>query len=1008
MGAIIGNGFESYVTKQISIRQDALSSTGRNEKNLRALQTNTTFIRLASSVNIYTGDPTMPGKSVLETMNGSGLFTNLSELRGDALAKNFVLFGGVTDSKGGTNNLYSGASGGTFGGAYGFSGGANERGPVPMPGITSCELSYKNDGALANASIKIKAFNKSQFQAIDVLYQRPGYTCLLEFGNSTYLDGTGEVVNRTTFATQPFQYLYKEKIEFFKLCEVIQNEKAKWHGNYEAMFGKITKFNWTFNSDGSYDITVTLVGMGDVINSLKINNAPSPKLKKQMEGIADQDEDDIEEANEDGFIVVADAITSVLNFELYRLYMQAQGDAPGGVRRFFGADGTGPTDLIVNNFSKPKFGRDGMVNGCEKPAQLIVKKGQFVATGIDNTISSDYEPQMWLSFGGLLAIIQSTCNIVDGEGSPLIYFNFDWDNLESDTNFMATFPGNFSGDPNVALIPYNAVSGDITKKVTLPETDLNTFLKTGAKFQTSNSTKGRIANVYLDINWIASQLKSNKNSDDEVLLLGFLKSILDGMNTSLGGLNDFRVVHNKDTGLIDILSEVPLDNKEERAPATINTFGVTSTQGSFVREMDLNSELSDKFATMITIGAQSDGNKSSGNATAFSIYNKGLIDRLTPVKNTSEEEEDDVDATGATTVKGDKYTELFDEEVLECFESIYGDKDFNAQDIGALKTVNSTFCSMATGALTNKKKYPAPFFLPFNLSLTLSGLSGMKIYEAFKIDGKALPPTYNPGAIQLIIKSLSHSVDGSGWTTKVETLSKPIFGDLDTNLSEGSYGSYTPSPGGGSGAGGGTQGNAGAPTEETPIPAGLTGNELKRREAMKKSYDATFNTFGEVKSMCGQYSYNFALNYVSYLRGDKAIPKSRSGGRPKAAGGNANQNKRFWENLVALGYVQTKVGTNISKSSLKGILKNTDWKYGDCVVYYANNGDKASNHVKYGHAQVWVGDIQPIGTRIPTIGGKRKAVGWTTSTKPNYGTSFVYNSKNSTKWDMYVFRAPNS
>ena len=168
-------------------------------------------------------------------------------------------------------------------------------------------------------------------------------------------------------------------------------KKQKWDGNYEAMFGKITKFNWTFNTDGSYDIKVTLVGMGDVINSLKINNAPSPALKLLMQSKADLDDDDIEEAAEDGFIVVADAITSVLNFEMYRLYMEAQGEAPGGFRRFFGADGTGPTDMGVNNFCKPKF-ENGFLVSAEKPTTLIVPKGQFVATGIDNTISSDYEP----------------------------------------------------------------------------------------------------------------------------------------------------------------------------------------------------------------------------------------------------------------------------------------------------------------------------------------------------------------------------------------------------------------------------------------------------------------------------------------------------------------------------------------------------------------------------------------------------------------------------------------
>ena len=1002
MGAIIGNGFDSYVKKQIEVRQKALSISGRNDTNLQAYNAGTPFIRLASSVNIYADDPTYPGKSVLETMNGSGLFTNLSELRGDSLAKNFVLFGGATNSSG------SLASGAGASGVYGFSLGANERGPVPMPGITSCELQYKNDGALANATVNIKAYNKSQFQAIDVLYQRPGYTCLLEFGNTVYLDNDGKIVNRKSFSTKPFQTLFKEKLEMFKLCEVIDSEKQKWDGNYEAMFGKITKFNWTFNTDGSYDIKVTLVGMGDVINSLKINNAPSPALKLLMQSKADLDDDDIEEAAEDGFIVVADAITSVLNFEMYRLYMEAQGEAPGGFRRFFGADGTGPTDMGVNNFCKPKF-ENGFLVSAEKPTTLIVPKGQFVATGIDNTISSDYEPQMWVTFGALLGIIQSTCNITDGEGVPLIYFNFDWDNLDADTNYMATFPGNFSGDPNICVIPYQAVSKDVSTKLLLPTTDMNEKLKEGAKFQTSDPTKGRLACVYCDINWVAATLKATKNEDDEVVLIDFLKAILNGINTSLGGINEFRVIHNRDTGLIDIVSEVPMKNSQDRSPATINTFGITKTQGSFVREMDLNSELSDKFSTMITIGAQADGNKDMENATAFSIYNKGLIDRLTPIKKTPDDPPQ-LEAINAIIKQlGDKYTELFDEEVMECFETIYGDKDFNSADIEALKTVNSTFCSMATGALTNKKKYPAPFFLPFNLSLTLSGLAGMKIYEAFKIDGKALPPTYNPGAIELIIKSLSHSVDAGGWTTKIETLSKPIFGDLDTNLSAGSYGSYTPNTSGGGGSGSGTAGgNAGAPTEETPVPAGLSGNEANRREAMKKSYDSTFNTFGEIAGMCGQYTYNLALNYVSWLRNDKAIPKSRSGGRPLAAGGNANMDKRFWQNLVKLGYTQTKVGTNINKTQLKSKLKNTNWQYGDAVVYYANDGDRSASHVKYGHAQIWVGDIHPIGSKISTLKGKQmRATGWTTSTKPNYGTAFVYNSRNSNKWDLYVFRAPN-
>ncbi len=1001
MGSIIGEGFSKYVTNQISQRQKAMSIEGRNVNNLQAKTTGTSFIRLASGVNIYSGDPSLPGASTLDGMINSGLFANITDgIQGDALAKNFVLFGGVINEKGGSKNLYSGISGGEFGGAYGFQGGGNERGYVPMPGITGCQFKYKNDGALATATVDIKAWNRSQFQAIDVLFQRPGYTCLLEFGNTVYLGNDGKTVYRKSFSTKPFSNLWKEKQSMFKLATYIEDEKESWEGNYEAMYAKITKFNWTFNSDGSYDIKVNLVGMGDVIASLKINAAPTPKLKKAAKDLGIE-KDDTEDAASEGFTVVADAISSVLNFELFKIFQRIQEDSPGGFRRFFGADGTGTGDLQVDNFSTPTFASNGFTNGFNKPKTLNISKGIFKVTGVDNTISSDYEPQVYITFGSLLAIIQSTCNLVAADDSPLIAFNFDFEDLANDTNYMKTFPGNFSGDPTKCIVAYQPISPDITD-FKLAETDINDKLLEGPKFAVSgDNAKGRIANVYLDINWIAETLSQNKDEDDDIYMLQFIKSILTGMNNAMGGLNEFRIISNKDTGLIEIVSETPQENAKERALTTINTYGVTKSEGSFMRSMDLNSELSDKFATMVTIGAQADGNTSAGNATAFSIYNKGLIDRLTPVRKSSTGTNESaaqtaVDAAAAAVVETeDEFKELFDEDVVECFESIYDNKEFTQENISALNNINQTFCSLATGKLTQKKKYPAPFFLPFNLKLTMDGLGGMKIYEAFKVDGKALPPTYKPSSIELVIKSLSHTISGNDWTTEIETLSKPIFGDVG-QASSGTYtqGSTSPNPSSGGGGGSGTgAGDASAPTSTSEPPASLDPLGVTRFNAMQKSYNAVFSKFGEISGMCGQYSYNMAVNYCAILRSDNDIPKKRTNPvRPLAAGGNANQNEKFWKNLVKLGYSQTKVGTNISKAKLNDLLKNTVWGYGDVAIYYANDG--SGTHVQYGHAQVYVGTIN--------------SVGWSTSTKKNYGVANVYNRRPSNKWDFYILRAPSS
>ena len=46
-----------------------------------------------------------------------------------------------------------------FNGAYGW-GGIDERGYVPMPGITDVSVQYQNNGALSKATINIKCFSK--------------------------------------------------------------------------------------------------------------------------------------------------------------------------------------------------------------------------------------------------------------------------------------------------------------------------------------------------------------------------------------------------------------------------------------------------------------------------------------------------------------------------------------------------------------------------------------------------------------------------------------------------------------------------------------------------------------------------------------------------------------------------------------------------------------------------------------------------------------------------------
>jgi hypothetical protein len=53
--------------------------------------------------------------------------------------------------------------------------------------------------------------------------------------------------------------------------DMIKRQRLESNGNYDAMFAKVSNFHWSFLADGSYDITLDLVSVGDIVESFKIN-----------------------------------------------------------------------------------------------------------------------------------------------------------------------------------------------------------------------------------------------------------------------------------------------------------------------------------------------------------------------------------------------------------------------------------------------------------------------------------------------------------------------------------------------------------------------------------------------------------------------------------------------------------------------------------------------------------------------------------------------------------------
>ena len=274
---IVGVPLKKYVKEQLYTRSFQGSTIdSRTNDQILYLANKTCWIRLVSFVDV--GDEQLRKNLDIEGKQKPGTPTDVS--------KQWILFGGtsyISLNRAGRYqnnniNLRSGIESNdpssiTNNSAYGL-GGVDQFGYRPMPGITSATIDHAGTaGSLRIANIKFKVWNINQLNAIDLLYFRLGYSCLLEWGHTTYLDNNNKLV---TIGPQinPLDVfnndLYKTKEGILR---GISDKRIKSFGNYDGLYGLISNYEWSQAEDGSYDCNIKLTGLGSVIDSLKINQA---------------------------------------------------------------------------------------------------------------------------------------------------------------------------------------------------------------------------------------------------------------------------------------------------------------------------------------------------------------------------------------------------------------------------------------------------------------------------------------------------------------------------------------------------------------------------------------------------------------------------------------------------------------------------------------------------------------------------------------------------------------
>ena len=111
---------------------------------------------------------------------------------------------------------------------------------------------------------------------------RPGYSMLLEWGHSLYIDNTGEISRENIPLYNGF--LNNSNQTSIGIEKDLTDKRTESQGNYDAMYGIVKNFNWSFRQDGGYDCEVTLISKGSVLESISIMFDPAETMDPDGDG----------------------------------------------------------------------------------------------------------------------------------------------------------------------------------------------------------------------------------------------------------------------------------------------------------------------------------------------------------------------------------------------------------------------------------------------------------------------------------------------------------------------------------------------------------------------------------------------------------------------------------------------------------------------------------------------------------------------------------------------------
>ena len=600
-------------------------------------------------------------------------------------------------------------------------------GYVPMMGIVDFSIVSKSMyGTLREAVINIKAWSREQLDIIEKLYFKPGFTMLVEWGNTVYLDEYGRIENESSSITKDF---IKATKPLTALIKEVETRKRKSGNNYDAMIGKVINFGWDYAQDGSYDCTVKIMGKGEVIESIKsmvyTGGSTTDTHKKYAEGGSAGSSSKASKDDNDLLLDIFKALTNT---------------------------------AFLEEYLKKLYPKDSNIK--------VYKSGLASAADTAEENSTDY--QYFITLRDLLYVLNT--QILEREDSGANGTKFD---LDIEKQKYITFPGHTSGDPYICGIPYR--KGGITfKEGTMPAAkDFTGYgYKSNAKIPKElNDAKELKAeaplNILINLAYLQSiqrsALEKMKTDQTETSVFQLLKTVLRDVSNSLGGINDLDLHLDKDKNewfVIDRNLYNPVDI-DQKLPV-IDLIGL----GSQVTSYGISSKISGDMASMLAISAAA-GAKGQDNVVQF---NNGAIDRWSTTKKKETGDSEDFSKDSLRNAETREENKI---KIAKAYYSYGTVKTNDSSNFAAIATSHREamqFCLKMLQLKSRNQGKPVStnILLPIEINITMQGLAGLRIGEAFSITDEILPKRYK-GRVGFVITGVAHKIASDNrWNVDVK------------------------------------------------------------------------------------------------------------------------------------------------------------------------------------------------------------------------------------------------